>query len=54
MDHTPLDQGMFLAGAFMAVTPMIISAIVLYVWWKNKKRNKANEEQDPSTSGRVS
>jgi hypothetical protein len=53
MDHTPLDQGMFWAGAFMALTPIIVSAIVLTVWWKKKKHDRQDGGRGPSTSERV-
>ena len=38
MNHDALEQGMFWAGALMALMPLILAAVVLGVLWHQKKR----------------
>lgn len=40
MNHDALEAGMFWAGALMALTPLVFAAIVLGVWWFQRKRDK--------------
>ena len=53
MDHTPLDQAMFWAGALMASVPTIGTAIVLFIFWKKKNRERQAGAGGPSPSERV-
>lgn len=40
MNHDGLETGMFWAGALMALAPLIFAAIVLGVWWHQRKKEK--------------
>ena len=40
MNHDALEAGMFWAGALMALTPLVFAAVVLGVWWFQRKRAK--------------
>jgi hypothetical protein len=53
MDHTPLEQGMFWAGALMASVPILGTAIVLTIFWKKKQQEREKGERGPSPSERV-
>ncbi|MBA3558051.1 MAG: hypothetical protein H0W30_05570 [Gemmatimonadaceae bacterium] len=38
MNHDALEAGMFWAGALMALAPLVFGAIVIGVWWVQKKK----------------
>ena len=38
MNHDALEAGMFWAGALMALTPLVFAAIVLGVWWYQRRK----------------
>jgi hypothetical protein len=40
MNHDALETGMFLAGALMALAPIVFAAVVLGVWWHQRKKEK--------------
>jgi hypothetical protein len=40
VNHDALETGMFWAGALMALAPLIFAAIVLGVWWHQRKKEK--------------
>lgn len=39
MNSDAMSLSMFWAGALMVLTPVIFAAIVIGVWWVQKKRN---------------
>ena len=38
MNHDALEAGMFWAGALMALAPVVFGAVVIGVWWVQKKK----------------
>jgi hypothetical protein len=38
MNHDALEAGMFWAGALMALAPLVFFAVVIGVWWVQRKR----------------
>ena len=41
--HDALDAAMFWTGALLALAPLIFAAIVIGVWWWQKKRAPVGE-----------
>ncbi len=50
MDNPGLTQGMFWAGALMAFIPMLFAGIVLWFWWRGKKRQEGPRQGPESRS----
>ena len=44
MSHDGLEQGMFWAGALMALAPIFFAGIVLGVWWHQRRKTSARTE----------
>ena len=40
MNHDALEAGMFWAGALMALTPIVFAAVVIGVWWFQRRKAK--------------
>jgi hypothetical protein len=40
MNHDALEAGMFWAGALMALTPLVFAAVVIGVWWFQRRKEK--------------
>lgn len=40
MNHDALEAGMFWAGALMALAPLVFFAVVLGVWWHQRKKER--------------
>jgi hypothetical protein len=38
MNHDALEAGMFWAGALMALTPLVFAAVVIGVWWFQRRK----------------
>jgi len=45
MNHDALEAGMFWAGALMALAPIIFGAVVIGVWWVQKKKAEKARNQ---------
>lgn len=43
MNHDALEAGMFWAGALMALTPLVFAAVVIGVWWVQRKKQGKRE-----------
>jgi hypothetical protein len=43
MNHDALEAGMFWAGALMALTPLVFAAVVIGVWWFQRKKQRKHE-----------
>ena len=43
MNHDALELGMFLAGALMALTPVVLGGAVLGIWWHQRRKTKNNQ-----------
>jgi hypothetical protein len=44
MNHDTLSVSMFWAGALMAFTPLIAAAVVLGVWWRQRRKSRRGHE----------
>jgi hypothetical protein len=47
MNHDALEAGMFWAGALMALTPLVFAAVVIGVWWFQRRRARKSVRNEP-------
>jgi hypothetical protein len=47
MSHDGLEQGMFWAGALMAIAPVLFAGIVLGVWWHQRRITSRRSQAPP-------
>lgn len=43
-----LSVGMFWAGAFMALTPMLLAGGVIAIWWWQRKKEQQGGQDRPT------